>query len=75
MKKQFTSKQEQKLKDFTINGKLVVESIWYEDDCGEMSVWISLRDGFNWDGCSCVHEESFRDALAQLWNVSEGEPY
>lgn len=75
MKKQLSALQTKKLKEFTLNGKPVVDEIWYEEDFGEMSCWISLKDGFNWDGCSCVHESSFKDLVDALKCVVEGEPY
>ncbi len=75
MKKELTKLQKDKLMAFTINGKPVVEEIWYEEDFGEMSCWLSLKDGFNWDGCSCVHESSFKDLVDALKHVVEGEPY
>jgi hypothetical protein len=74
-KGKLTIKQEAKIKAFTINGKQVADEIWYESDFDEVSIWISLRDGFNFDGCSCVHEGSFREAMESLDCVSEGEPY
>ena len=75
MKRQFTPRQTKKIMEFTINGKPVVQELWYESDFGEVSVWIALKDGFNWDGCSCVHEDDFKSAWSSLNCVVEGEPY
>lgn len=50
-----------------------VVSIWDEDEDG---IWIQLAEGFNIDGCSCVHEWSVRDLLASFANnVEEGPAY
>lgn len=49
-----------------------VTEIWDEGCDG---LWVSLADGFNWEGCSCVHEYSCRDLFAAFAHVEQGEPY
>lgn len=48
-----------------------VEKIWDE---GEDGIWIQLAPGFNWDGYSCVHEWSVKDAIAAFSSVQVGSP-
>lgn len=56
-----------------------VDEIWTEDDGfredGRPSYWASLAPGFNWDGCSCLHEGTIADLYAALDHVSEGPTY
>lgn len=48
-----------------------VESIWDEDEDG---IWVQLVPGYNWDGCSCVHEWTVKDLLESFKSVQEGDP-
>jgi hypothetical protein len=49
-----------------------VRSVHWENNDGETSggkrslrdVWIELVEGWNWEGCQCVHEWSKADAIA-----------
>ena len=52
-----------------------VEDIWNEglwttkneeDDGGW---WVSLRDGFNWEGCLTIHERTLTNVLKALKQV------
>lgn len=49
-----------------------VVTIWDEDEDG---IWIQLAEGWNNDGCSCVHEWSVKDLLASFQNIEEGPTY
>jgi hypothetical protein len=75
MRKEFSSAKIKQIMSFTINGKPVVEEVWYETDFGDLSAWVGLKDGFNWNGCSFVHENNFDDVMKELQNVTEGETY
>ena len=48
-----------------------VEDIWNEGpswDNGECW-WVSLRDGFNWEGCLTIHERTLTNVLKALKQV------
>jgi hypothetical protein len=50
-----------------------VVTIWDE---GEDGIWIQLAEGYNIDGCSCVHEWNVRDLMYSFENnVEEGPTY
>jgi type IV secretory pathway ATPase VirB11/archaellum biosynthesis ATPase len=49
-----------------------VEEIWDE---GANGIWVALVEGWNWDGCSCVHEWSVRDVLSSFKGITEGPTY
>jgi len=50
-----------------------VVEIWDEDEDG---IWIALVQGFNFEGCSCVHEWSVRDVIQSFkTRVQPGDPY
>jgi len=49
-----------------------VKKIWNEYEDG---LWIELMDGYNKDGCSCVHAWSVAALLESFEQVEEGEPY
>ena len=44
---------------------------WYKDQDG---IWINLKPGWNWQGCTCVHEWNVRDALRSFKDVERGYP-
>lgn len=48
--------------------------VYYVEFKGEDGFWAYLIDGYNWDGCSCVHEWYIEDVEAQLDLVTEGDP-
>lgn len=55
-----------------------VAEIWREDDgCfgDRPSYWLALASGFNWEGCSTLHEATVADLCAQIEHVVEGAPY
>lgn len=49
-----------------------VEEIWDEGDDG---LWISLNEGWNWEGCSCVHEYTVKKLISSFGCVEKGESY
>lgn len=49
-----------------------VLEIYDEDSDG---IWVNLAPGFNWDGCSAVHERSARAIINAMSNVKTGNPY
>jgi hypothetical protein len=55
-----------------------VEEIWIEmDGCfgpHEISFWLELAPGYNWEGCSCIHEASIRELFDAFEEISEGDP-
>lgn len=56
-----------------------ITEIWMEDDGfredGRPSYWASLAQGYNFDGCSCIHEATIKDLYAALDQVAEGNTY
>jgi|DEB0MinimDraft_4_1074332.scaffolds.fasta_scaffold38437_2 hypothetical protein len=56
-----------------------VDEIWQEDDgCFPgyaLSYWLALADGYNWEGCSCLHEPTIRELCNVLHRVETGDPY
>jgi len=40
-----------------------------------LDYWIGLADGWNWCGCSSVHEMSVKDCISALKAVEKGECY
>lgn len=56
---------------------------WEDDGCfghdsngrRKLGLWVELKDGWNWCGCSSIHEESYDAALEALGVVEEGPPY
>lgn len=38
-------------------------------------LWVDLKDGYNWQGCSSVHEANYSDALEAMEDVEVGETY
>lgn len=53
-----------------------VVRIYSEDDNFDRpDVWIDLAAGYNWFGCSSVHESSVARAIAAMRNVRAGNPY
>lgn len=49
-----------------------VVEVWSEDEDG---YWAQLAPGYNWEGCSCLHEWSARALIAALGAVEEGPTY
>ena len=49
-----------------------IVEVWDEDDDG---LWALLADGYNIDGCSCLHEWTVKKLLAQVPFITEGPPY
>jgi hypothetical protein len=58
-----------------------VRSVHWENNDGETSggkrslkdVWIELVEGWNWEGCQCVHEWSKADAIAAFNTISQAK--
>lgn len=48
-----------------------VQEIWDE---GEDGIWISLASGYNWEGCSTVHEWTVKDLIESFRLVEPNEP-
>jgi len=48
-----------------------VEEIWDE---GPDGLWVSLVDGYNWEGCSTLHEWNVADLVARMKEVEKGDP-
>lgn len=48
-----------------------VEEIWDEDRDG---LWASLVPGYNWDGCSCIHESTAAELIDAMRYVTKNEP-
>lgn len=56
---------------------------WEDDGCfghtpdgrRKLGLWVELKDGFNWCGCSSVHEESYEAALEAMQDVEQGPTY
>jgi hypothetical protein len=49
-----------------------IDEIWDE---GSDGYWASLKDGFNADGCSCLHEWTVKDLLHARGLIEAGAPY
>lgn len=47
----------------------------FSEESDDNGIWVDLVPGFNFDGCSSVHEWSCRDVIAAMDNVTEGETY
>tara|TARA_R100000664_G_C2745889_1_gene133664 strand:+ start:916 stop:1104 length:189 start_codon:yes stop_codon:yes gene_type:complete len=37
--------------------------------------WLVLKDGYNWDGCGTIHEDTIKEVLKQIPNIEKGECY
>lgn len=37
--------------------------------------WIYLKEGYNWSGCSTIHENRVADVLQQIPSIQKGECY
>ena len=37
--------------------------------------WVDLEDGYNWAGCSLIHENTVKDIIATLPYIDVGQPY
>ena len=48
-----------------------IVEIWDEDEDG---IWASLADGYNAEGCSCLHEWTAKELLASVDRITEGAP-
>ena len=56
--------------------RVLKDEIWLEDtNVGNLDWWIPLVDGFNYEGCSCIHEWSKKACIDSLNQVKKGEPY
>lgn len=60
-----------------------VRAVWFENNDGETSggkrslrdIWVELVDGWNWEGCQCVHEWSKADAIEAFQRITrDGTP-
>lgn len=51
-----------------------VHSIFDERTSGD-GIWVYLKDGFNFEGCSAVHEDSWTQCEKALRTVVEGDCY
>lgn len=49
-----------------------VKEIWDE---GRDGYWVALADGYNFEGCSCVHAWSVKETIRLFSMVEEGAPY
>lgn len=49
-----------------------IVEIWDEQEDG---IWALLADGYNADGCSCLHEWTVRDLMHSVNRISKGAPY
>lgn len=49
-----------------------VTEIWDE---GRDGYWVGLVDGYNFEGCSCVHEWTVKGVLRLFSSVEKGETY
>lgn len=51
-----------------------VREIWSEEGMGD-GLWIDLADGWNWAGCSCVHEWSVTELIRSFRTIERGKTY
>lgn len=49
-----------------------IDEIWSE---GSDGYWGGLREGYNWNGCSCIHEWSVRDLMKVRHEIEVGDTY
>lgn len=49
-----------------------VEEVWSE---GKDGYWASLKQGFNSEGCSCIHEWTVKDLLRARERIEVGPTY
>ena len=49
-----------------------IVKVWDE---GEDGLWAEIVDGYNWDGCSCLHEYTCSDLLSKLGRITAGPTY
>tara|TARA_R110000868_G_scaffold73521_4_gene213199 strand:+ start:12815 stop:13087 length:273 start_codon:yes stop_codon:yes gene_type:complete len=52
-------------KQLLADPRVLASEIWQEDNDGT-DYWIPLADGYTYEGCSCIHEWSKRDAIDAL---------
>ena len=55
-------------KQLLADSRVLANEIWQEDNDGP-DWWIPLADGYTYEGCSCIHEWSKRNAIDALNNV------
>lgn len=77
-----TKRQLKKVMEFELDGVRIVEGYHYESNFGYTQIWVDLKSGYNWDGCSsCVSDNEdgnrsmFRLLMSDLGCVVKGDPY
>lgn len=58
--------------------KQIDDILWseYDEITGRDSYWLTLAEGYNCDGCSCLHEDTIKDLCEAIaYHVVEGQPY
>ena len=77
-----TKRQQLKVMQFAIDGVPIVQDFHYEGNFGDTQIWVNLKNGYNFDGCSsCVADDSegkremFRMLMSDLNQVVKGDCY
>lgn len=75
-------RQLKKVTEFELDGVRIVQSYHYENNFGYTQIWVDLKSGYNFDGCSsCVSDNEegnrsmYRLLMSDLEQVVKGDPY
>ena len=52
-----------------------VVEIWSEEENDGFDIWVSLAHGWNWNGCSAVHERNCKAIHGAMRSVKKGEAF
>jgi hypothetical protein len=71
-----TKAQERKLDALVKKDPRLID--WWDESeglDGEDDIWIFLADGYNFEGCSTIHSESYAAVVLDISMIQKGEPY
>ena len=61
-----------------VDPRIIIKEIWHETENredGKIDYWIPLAAGYNWEGCSGIHELTKKACIDSLNQVKKDEPY